>query len=212
VIRPHPDPRIQFMYYNTVTRAAFIPSRFTTSGSFRGVSLGRTIVTTQDITVLDWGESWNGFNIMGGVVSWDQIDAASVESMVRSIENRIPMGSSCIGTLTIIGHGSPGSISVGAGTSRIAGRYIGGGALDSTSDIYDHNLAMLLARLTPKFCSTGNVVLRGCNVGDGVLGVEFAQRLANLWRVNVRAHIGTVMGGGYWTTGNWTSTSPTTVP
>ncbi len=209
VIRPHPHPHVNFMYYNTVTRAAFIPSKFTTSSKFRGVRSGKTAIKNEDVTVLDWGESWNGFNVAGGILTWGQIDAASVEGMVKSIESEVGPGS-CIDTLTIIGHGSPGSISVGDGTGRIVGKHIRGGALDSTSDIYDPKMAGLLARLTPKFCKDGQAELRGCNVGDGLLGETFAQLLANLWRVDVKAHIGTIRGGGYWTTGKWTRGSPET--
>lgn len=208
VIRPHPHPNIDFMYYNRVTREAFIPSLVTpVSSDFRGVRSGRIAIANRDVTVLDWGESWNGFNVAGGVLTTGEIDASSVENMVEQVEGAISEGS-CISTLTIIGHGSPGSISVGDGTTRIEGRYIGGGALDSTSDLYNAEMARLLARLTPLFCSGATVTLRGCNVGDGALGASFAQNLANLWRVHVRAHVGTVRGGGYWTTGDWTEADP----
>ncbi|WP_372743341.1 hypothetical protein, partial [Neptunomonas sp.] len=64
------------------------------------------------------------------------------------------------------------------------------------------------ARLTPKFCDNGKAVLRGCNVGDGKLGESFSQLLANLWQVEVKAHIGTIRGGGYWTTGKWKQAAP----
>ncbi len=207
VIRPHPHPNVQFMYYNTVTREAFIPSVLSSNSKFKGVRSGKSAIKNKDVTVLDWGDSWNGFNVAGGVLTWGQIDVSSVEGMVKSIENELEIGS-CIGSLTIIGHGSPGSISVGDGTGNIAGKHIRGGALDSTSDIYDAAMANLLARLTPKFCDNGKAVLRGCNVGDGKLGESFSQLLANLWQVEVKAHIGTIRGGGYWTTGKWKQAAP----
>ena len=208
VIRPHPHPHIDFMYYNTVTRKAFIPSEYIIPSNFKGVRSGQTAIKNKDITILDWGKSWNGFNVTGGVLTIGQIDASSVEGMVDSIEREIGAGD-CISTLTIIGHGSPGEISIGDGTKRIEGKFIGGGALDSKSEIYDAKMAGLLARLTPLFCTNGKAVLRGCNVGDGRVGREFTQQLANLWRVDVKAHIGTIRGGGYWTTGKWRQTSPT---
>lgn len=208
IIRPHPHPHIDFMYHNRVTRETFIPSILTpVSRDFRGVRSGRIAITNRDVTVLDWGESWNGFNAAGGILTIGEIDASSVENMVEQVEDSISEGS-CINTLTIIGHGSPGSISVGDGTARIEGKYIGGGALDSTSDLYNAEMARFLARLTPLFCSGASATLRGCNVGDGALGASFVQNLANLWRVHVRAHVGTVRGGGYWTTGNWTEADP----
>lgn len=208
VVRPHPHPNIAYMYYNRVTREAFIPSIMTSvSSDFMGVRSGRIAITNRDVTVLDWGESWNAFNVAGGVLTIGEIDASSVENMVEQVEESISEGS-CISTLTIIGHGSPGSISVGDGTTRIEGRYIGGGALDSRSDLYSAQMARLLARLTPLFCSGATATLRGCNVGDGVLGASFVQNLANLWRVHVRAHVGIVRGGGYWTTGDWTEADP----
>lgn len=207
VMRPHPHPNVHFMYYNTVTREAFIPSVLTSNSKFKGVRSGKNAIKKKDVTVLDWGDSWNGFNVAGGILTWGQIDASSVEGMVKSIESELEVGS-CMGSLTIIGHGSPGSISVGDGTGSVAGKHIRGGALDSTSDIYDAGMAKLLARLTPRFCGDGKAVLRGCNVGDGKLGESFSQLLANLWRVNVKAHIGTVRGGGYWTTGKWQRSSP----
>jgi hypothetical protein len=167
--------------------------------------------SARSITVLDWGEDWNGFNLAGGVLTWGEIDATGVRDMVDQIKGTLagPPRPECIGDLTIIGHGSPGSISVGDGTGFRAGANIGGGALDPASPAYDSGLRTTLAELTPRFCSTASVTLRGCNVGDGALGTAFVQRLADLWRVNVRAHIGTIRGGGYWTTGNWRSAIPT---
>lgn len=207
-MRPHPHPNIDFMYYNRVTGETFIPSLVTqVSSDFRGVRSGRIVIANRAITVLDWGESWNGFNVAGGIATAGEIDASSVENMVEQVEDSLAEGS-CISSLTIIGHGSPGSISVGDGTGRIEGKHIRGGALDSTSDIYDAEMARLLARLTPLFCSNATATLRGCNVGDGPLGESFVQNLANLWQVPVRAHVGTIRGGGYWTTGDWTEADP----
>ena len=161
----------------------------------------------RDITVVDWGENWNGFNIAAGLFHIGEIDVSSVENMVVQIENCLQEGD-CIRTLTIIGHGSPGQIAVGDGTGRIAGRYIGGGTLDPTSPAYRPDMVATLARLTPRFCDGAQVILRGCDVGNGDLGEMFVQRLVALWGVSVKAHVGTIRGGGHWTTGEWTEGEP----
>lgn len=168
-------------------------------------------IRSRSITVLDWGESWNVFNVAGGLLTLGEIDAAGVRDMVDQIKNTLapPPQPECIGDLTIIGHGSPGSISVGDGTDSISGRYIGGGTLDPSSPAFDPALRATLAELTPLFCDTASVTLRGCNVGDGAVGAGFVQRLADLWGVPVRAHQGVVRAGGYWTSGRWTRATPT---
>ncbi|MCG2784877.1 MAG: DUF4157 domain-containing protein [Anaerolineae bacterium] len=168
----------------------------------------RSTITPRDITVLDWGENWNPFNLAGGILTLGEIDASGVRDMVDQIKERIPQQTDCIRELTIIGHGSPGRISVGDGTGWIEGANINGGAIDPSSPTYDPAMRAMLAELTPLFCSSGSVTLRGCNVGDGTAGAEFVQQLADLWGVPVQAHVGTVRGGGYWTTGDWTSASP----
>jgi hypothetical protein len=161
----------------------------------------------RDITAVDWGESWNGFNVAAGLFHIGEIDVSSVDDMVTQILDSLREGD-CINTLTIIGHGSPGSISVGDGTGRVEGRYIGGATLDPGSPAYNPEMVTLLGRLTPRFCEDGQAVLRGCNVGNGDLGEMFVQRLADLWGVRVRAHIGTIRAGGEWTTGEWAEARP----
>lgn len=164
----------------------------------------------RSITVLDWGENWNAFNFAGGMLNVGEINVEGVRDMVDQIKGSLaqPPQPECIGNLTIIGHGSPGAISVGDGTGWMSGRHIDGGSLDPTSRSYDPVMRATLAELTPLFCNTASVTLRGCNVGDGAAGATFVQLLANLWGVRVSAHVGVVRAGGYWTTGQWTSASP----
>lgn len=161
----------------------------------------------RNITVVDWGENWNVFNFAAGVFHIGEIDASSVEDMVTQIQNDLGERD-CINSLTIIGHGSPGSISVGDGTGSVEGGYIGGGTLDSASPAYNPDMVAILSRLTPLFCEDAQAVLRGCNVGNGLIGEMFVQRLADLWGIKVRAHIGTIRAGGEWTTGEWTEAEP----
>lgn len=166
------------------------------------------------ITVLDWGSDWNAFNVAGGLLTIGQIDVDGVRDMVDAIKADLdpPPQPECIGDLTIIGHGSPGSISVGSGTGWDPNKDIHGGTIDPSSPAYNPAMRATLNELTPLFCPSATVTLRGCNVGDGPVGAAFVQTLADLWGVRVRAHVGTVRAGGYWTTGDWTEASPSAAP
>lgn len=170
----------------------------------------RTQAIRRDITVLDWGNSRNGFNIAGGLFHIGEIDASSVRNMVDQIEDSLdnPPNGECIGSLTIVGHGSPGQISVGSGTGSEAGRRINGGEIDPQSPNHNPNMRATLARLTPLFCHPASVTLRGCNVGDGEAGQAFVQQLATLWNVPVSGNVGVVRAGGWWTSGRWTTARP----
>ena len=161
--------------------------------------------TSKNLTVLDWGENWNGYNLAGGILHIGEIDAPDVRQMVDSIKNRIQIlpEAECIHDLTIIGHGVPGNISVGGGLSLVQGRYIGGGIIQPQSPNYSPEIRATLSEITPLFCNSANVTLRGCNVGQGVEGAEFVRLLAELWRVPVRAPIGLTRAGGLWVEGAW---------
>lgn len=88
----------------------------------------------------------------------------------------------CIKTLNINGHGSEGSISVGAGTDS--------GKADANQSLNGGNLD-LLKGLRGKFCSKGaSVRLHSCHTGQGEGGGRFVQGLADYLDVTAVAWTG----------------------
>lgn len=167
--------------------------------------------TPQRLTVLDWGEDWNLYNVAGGLVRVGEIEVSSVRDMVDRIKAQIDTfpEAECIGDLTIVGHGTPGTVAVGSGLSFIQGRYIGRMEIDPQSPTYSPQMRETLAELTPLFCNDATVTLRGCNIGQGAAGAEFVRLLAEIWRVPVRAPVGLTRAGGEWVEGSWQWGIPT---
>jgi len=185
-LRSHPT--LGPMWYNLYTNTSYA-----------------TPPSSKSLTVLDWGTDWNEYNVAGGVLRIGEIEASNVREMVDRIKPQIQTfpEAECIDDLTIVGHGAPGGISVGGGVTFVQGSYIGRGLIDPQSPEYSASIRTALSELTPLFCNTANVTLRGCNVGQGFEGAEFVRLLAELWRVPVRAPVGLTRAGGLWVEGVW---------
>ena len=138
------------------------------------------------ITVVDFGENTNVYNWREAITHIGEIEAQNVDQMVDDVmaEAGDP-ATDCISRLTLVGHGSPGSVSVGDGTGWSAGGNISSG-----------NFRPSIARLTPDVCDGATVVLEACNVGRGATGARFIQSLSDFWQVNVAAPTGEVNGFG----------------
>ena len=118
----------------------------------------------KDFTFIEDTKDDNGYDWFSGVLRFGEVDVSSVEEMVDHILNNLEDGD-CIGDITIIGHGAPGTISVGNGQS----------GTDKSKDIGLWNRAQWtaqLGRLHCRFCDTSRVYLRGCNVGADEEGAQ----------------------------------------
>ncbi len=85
----------------------------------------------------------------------------------------------CIDTLTIMGHGSSGLITVGGGQQAPECKYINGNTEDWMSVLEDKMKAAL--------CDSAVIFLNGCNVGSGEKGLKKMQFIADAFDVTVIA-------------------------
>ncbi|MCK4236063.1 MAG: DUF4347 domain-containing protein, partial [Candidatus Krumholzibacteria bacterium] len=92
-------------------------------------------------------------------------------------------------SLFIMGHGSPGNISVGDGKSHVKGKRIDG----SPSEWWDE-----LDTLKGKFCDGATVFLLGCNVGACSLGAAKLKELADSLGVTVKGAVDIMIAGKNW--------------
>ncbi|MFZ1985106.1 MAG: DUF4157 domain-containing protein, partial [Desulfatitalea sp.] len=142
--------------------------------------------TRHTVTVVDFGQNANLYNWREVITHIGEIEAQSVDQMVDDVITEVgDPATDCISRLTLVGHGSPGNVSVGAGTGWAAEGNISSG-----------NFRPSIARLTPYFCDGATVVLYACNVGRGPSGARFIQSLSDFWQVNVAAPTGQVDGFG----------------
>ena len=142
--------------------------------------------TRHNVTVVDFGQNANIYNWREVITHIGEIEAETVDQMVVDVIAEVgDPATDCISRLTLVGHGTPGNISVGAGTGWMAEGSISTG-----------NFRPSIARLTPYFCDGATVVLYACNVGRGPTGATFIQTLADFWQVNVAAPTGAVNGFG----------------
>lgn len=106
--------------------------------------------------------------------------ANSVKNMVDNILG-VLNEDECIQTLTLVGHGSPGNISVGDGLTTEPGNHINGNKEEWEKE---------LARLKDKFCPGGSVTLKGCNVGSCDKGAKKLQEIADALGVPASGNTG----------------------
>lgn len=112
----------------------------------------------------------NGYDSVSNFLRFGTMRAESVKDLVDKALANFKEGD-CIQKIVIIGHGAPGTISVGngqCGTDRnkeINGR---------NEDVWGPQLD----RLRCKFCEGGVVYLRGCNVGAEAAGARKLFRIA----------------------------------
>ena len=92
-----------------------------------------------------------------------------------------------IETLHIIGHGSPGSIHLGNSEFSL-----------DTLPKYAQELATWFS---PNSAITSSLLLYGCNLAQGAIGVEFLNKLQDLTQANIQASstkVGNINKGGNW--------------
>jgi hypothetical protein len=142
--------------------------------------------TQHSVTVVDFGENTDVYNWREAIIHIGEIEAESVDQMVADVTAEVgDAATDSISRLTLVGHGSPGNVSVGDGTGWVA-----------EGNISTGNFRPSIAQLTPYFRNDATVVLYACNVGRGPRGARFIQRLADFWQVNVAAPTGGVDGFG----------------
>lgn len=92
----------------------------------------------------------------------------------------------CIDTLTIMGHGTNGKISVGDGQVTEECKYINGNTEDW--------LTVLEDKLKKALCDSAVIFLNGCDVGSGEKGLKKMQFIANRFNATVIAPTRCVYG------------------
>lgn len=138
----------------------------------------------KDITVIEQSDNDNGYLTQKAEGNPDAHRATSVEDMVDKVLDDLGEGET-IGTLTLVGHGSPGNISVGDGQGSEDGKRING----NCEDWEPH-----LEKLKGKFGPGGKVVLVGCNVGSCDKGRNKLKKIADVLGVPVEAPTGKTYG------------------
>lgn len=155
--------------------------------------------TQRSYTFVEETDSDNGYDSVSNFVRFGTKRAKSVKDMVDQILAEFQEGD-CIKSLTIIGHGAPGNISIGNGQS----------GTDSAKEIDGNNENVWgpeLDRLACKFCDKGVVYLRGCNVGAEDAGANKLFKIKqHLKCAIVQAPSGVC--NPLWTTGDDQTVSP----
>lgn len=129
---------------------------------------------SKSYTFVEETESDNGYDSLSALLRIGELSASSVEDMIDQIVADLG-AQDCIESLTIIGHGAPGTISVGNGQT----------GTDSAKEIDGGNEAVWgpqLDRIRCRFCQGGIVYLRGCNVGAERAGAQKLFRIAQRLR------------------------------
>mgnify|MGYP000560212706 CR=1 FL=1 len=122
----------------------------------------------KSFTFVEDSKKDNGYNYFSGVLTWGEVDVKSVKELVDHVDKNVGK-KDCIESITIIGHGHPGCISVGAGQGYHSKKAIG---------VYNENVwGPLLDRLACRFCKGGTVYLRGCNTGADKAGADLLHRI-----------------------------------
>jgi hypothetical protein len=137
-----------------------------------------------DIVVVEDSTNDNGYLTGKALMNPGAIRATSKQDMVTKVLAKL--GSrDCIKTLTLIGHGSPGNISVGDGQGWESCKHVNGNRDEWES---------ILAKLKGKFCKDAKLILFGCNVGACDKGRNKLQELADFLNVTVEAPTGKTYG------------------
>lgn len=138
----------------------------------------------KDIVVVEDSANDNGYLTGKANGNPNAIRATSKQDMVDKVLNKLGKGD-CIKTLTLIGHGSPGNISVGDGQGWEACKHI-----NNNRDEWED----LLSKLKGRFCKGGRLILFGCHVGACEKGRDKLQELADFCGVTTEAPTGEVYG------------------
>lgn len=156
-----------------------------------------------NLTVVESTTDDNGYDSVSGALRVGEIDASSVKDMVDKIIAHARANECCIKSLTIIGHGCPGNISIGNGQ----------GGADREKEINGNNENVWgpeLDRLKPFLCTGATIYLRGCNVGADQAGADKLRAIARRLGVDVTAPTG--LCNPLWTEGQDQTATPTTTP
>lgn len=122
----------------------------------------------KDFTFVEDTEDDNGYDLISGVIRFGEVDVQNVKELVDHVVNNLGPND-CISSITIIGHGSPGNISVGDGQGHDDKKRIG---LSNEADWGPE-----LDRIACRFCTDGSVYLRGCNTGADADGARLLHRI-----------------------------------
>jgi len=145
------------------------------------------------ITVVEKATQDDRYNWWSARMRSGESKAESVKDMVDKVLARLGEDDSIL-RLTLIGHGSPGNLSMGDGKSREVGKHIG---IDNPDEWVDE-----LERLRDRFSSDALLTLRGCKAGEGSRGRRLVDLLHAKLGVKVRAPTGTTTP--LWIRGHWT--------
>ena len=142
------------------------------------------LAKSKDIIVVEDSDDDNGYLTGKANHNPGCIRATSKEDMVNKVLDKLGL-CDCIKTLKLVGHGSPGNISVGDGQGWESCKHING-----NRDEWEEPLSKLKGR----FCNNAKILLVGCNVGACEKGAEKLQELADFWGVTVEAPTGKTYG------------------
>jgi hypothetical protein len=138
----------------------------------------------------------------------DPESAEDLEDLRKNVESRFLMDQcDCIANLYVLGHGGPGSISVGAGKEQDSSnphQYVN----TDNKNVWKQSLG----RLGSLFCEDSTVTLLGCSVGACDKGSAKVHALAQELNTNVRAAVDPVIAGknfDYLQNGRFQEASPT---
>ncbi len=149
-------------------------------------------MATCRITVVEKATQNDPYNWWSAAIRSGESKAESVKDMVDKVLTRLGEGDS-IDRLTLIGHGSPGNLSMGDGKGHEAGKHIGIGNQDEWLDDLD--------RLKGRFSAGALLTLRGCSTGKGQEGRELIELLHEELGIKVRAPTGPTTP--LWIFGRW---------
>lgn len=147
---------------------------------FCAILRGLGIAKKRGITVVEDSTNDNGYLTGKANLNTGCIRATSKEDMVNKVLGKLGP-CDCIKTLKLVGHGSPGNISVGDGQGWESCKHINGNRDEWETP---------LSKLKGKFCKNAKILLVGCNVGACDAGAEKLQELADFFGVTVEAPTG----------------------
>ena len=152
------------------------------------------------ITVVEKATQADPYNWWSAKLRKDASKAVSVKDMVDKVLARLGEDNR-IHRMTLIGHGSPGNLSMGDGKGHEAGKHIGIGNQEEWEKEID--------RLEGRFGDNALLTLRGCSAGKGSDGRELVDLLHDRLGANVRAPTGPTTP--LWIFGRWTKAPATSL-